>query len=131
MTRLGPGYVFFFFPLFYLLTQCFLFFRCGLRATPANDTHRRSPLLAGWFIFQSLGAGSTTAAPHFACYGDGVSLPSPEDDNDAMSSSSSSAPVFEGARNCRSPQLQELLRDGGQRADPGRGIDGNEDDDDS
>jgi hypothetical protein len=39
----------------------------------------------------------------------GVELPSPDDDGDAMTLPS--APVLEGARNCRSPKMQELLQD--------------------
>ena len=41
--------------------------------------------------------------------------PSPDDD-DAMSSLSS-APVIEGARNCGSPQMQELIYDGRWQVD--------------
>jgi hypothetical protein len=43
-------------------------------------------------------------------YSQGGTLPSPDNDDDAMSSSSS-APVLEGAHNCGSPEMQELLQD--------------------
>jgi hypothetical protein len=48
---------------------------------------------------------------------DALALPSPHDNDNAMLSSSS-APVLEGAHNCRSPQMQDLLHDGRQRVDP-------------
>jgi hypothetical protein len=46
----------------------------------------------------------------------GRTLPSPDDDNNVMSSSP--APVLEGAHNCRSPEMQELLDDGRQWVNP-------------
>jgi hAT family C-terminal dimerisation region len=49
-----------------------------------------------------------TTASH--CSQGGI-LPNPDDDNDVMLSLSP-APVLEGAHNCRSPEMQELLHDG-------------------
>ena len=47
-----------------------------------------------------------------------IPWPSPaHDDDDNVMSSLSSAPVLEGAHNCRSPKMQDLLHDGRQRVD--------------
>jgi hypothetical protein len=47
----------------------------------------------------------------------GGTLPSPDDDNNMMLSSSP-APVLKGAHNCRSPEMQELLNDRRQWVNP-------------
>ena len=73
----------------------------------------------GCIPFLSPGTGGATAAPWPSLawahndiaasnYSRGGTLPSPDDD---VMSSSSSAPVLEGARNCGSPKMQELLQD--------------------
>ena len=68
------------------------------------------------------GAGGVTAAPwpspaamtgprqhcHEQLLAGWIPTPSPNDDDNDLVSSSSSAPVLEGARNCRSSQMQEL-----------------------